>query len=206
MRTENQALSSARILMLAMICCMVVANIYFNQSVLNLIAATFPHEWAAVSLIPMATQLGYAAGLFLLIPLGDYIERQRLILRQAQVLFLALIGMMLAPTATVLVPDGDGGNRCPTNRAACCLSVESVFTGKNCRHRDERCSRWHSCWPGYRRAYRSVFRLAWRLFVRCGDDIAGAIFHRAHFTFSVVADTRVSLSGGVTFIRRFMEK
>lgn len=96
MRTENQALSSARILMLAIICCMVVANIYFNQSVLNLIAATFPHEWAAVSLIPMATQLGYAAGLFLLIPLGDYIERQRLILRQAQVLFLALIGMMLA--------------------------------------------------------------------------------------------------------------
>ncbi|WP_235319568.1 MFS transporter [Kosakonia oryzae] len=89
--------------MLAIICCMVVANIYFNQSVLNLIAATFPHEWAAVSLIPMATQLGYAAGLFLLISLGDYIERQRLILRQAQVLFLALIGMMLAPTATVLV-------------------------------------------------------------------------------------------------------
>ncbi|MEN0584601.1 MULTISPECIES: hypothetical protein [unclassified Kosakonia] len=103
MRTENQALSSARILMLAIICCIVVANIYFNQSVLNPIAATFPHEWAAVSLIPMATQLGYAAGLFLLIPLGDYIERQRLILRQAQVLFLALIGMMLAPTATVLV-------------------------------------------------------------------------------------------------------
>ncbi|AGN88113.1 hypothetical protein H650_24190 [Enterobacter sp. R4-368] len=82
--------------MLAIICCMVVANIYFNQSVLNLIAATFPHEWAAVSLIPMATQLGYAAGLFLLISLGDYIERQRLILRQAQVLLLALIGMMLA--------------------------------------------------------------------------------------------------------------
>lgn len=103
MRTENPELSSARILMLAIICCIVVANIYFNQSVLNLIAASFPHEWVAVSLIPMATQLGYAAGLFLLIPLGDYIERQRLILRQAQVLFLALIGMMLAPTATVLV-------------------------------------------------------------------------------------------------------
>lgn len=103
MRTENQALSSASILMLAMICCIVVANIYFNQSVLNLIAAAFPHEWAAVSLIPMATQLGYAAGLFFLIPLGDYIERQRLILRQTQVLFLALIGMMLAPTAAVLV-------------------------------------------------------------------------------------------------------
>ncbi|MDQ2230862.1 MFS transporter [Citrobacter portucalensis] len=103
MRTDNHELSSARILMLAIICCIVVANIYFNQSVLNLIAGSFPNEWGAVSLIPMGTQLGYAVGLFFLIPLGDYIERQRLILRQTQVLFLALIGMMLSPTATVLV-------------------------------------------------------------------------------------------------------
>ncbi|KLV49919.1 MULTISPECIES: MFS transporter [Citrobacter] len=103
MRTDNHELSSARILMLAIICCIVVANIYFNQSVLNLIAGSFPNEWGAVSLIPMGTQLGYAVGLFFLIPLGDYIERQRIILRQAQVLFLALIGMMLSPTATVLV-------------------------------------------------------------------------------------------------------
>ena len=103
MQTHNHALSSARILMLAIICCIVVANIYFNQSVLKLIAGAFPNERNAVSLIPMATQLGYAAGLFFLIPLGDYIERQRLILRQAQVLFLALLGMMLSPTATVLV-------------------------------------------------------------------------------------------------------
>ena len=103
MRTDNHELSSARILMLAIICCIVVAYIYFNQSVLNLIAGSFPNEWGAVSLIPMGTQLGYAVGLFFLIPLGDYIERQRLILRQAQVLFLALIGMMLSPTATVLV-------------------------------------------------------------------------------------------------------
>ncbi|EMN4130516.1 MFS transporter [Providencia stuartii] len=100
---DSHELSSVRILMLAIICCIVVANIYFNQSVLNLIAGSFPNEWKAVSLIPMATQLGYAAGLFLLIPLGDYIERQRLILRQVQVLFLALIGMILSPTASVLV-------------------------------------------------------------------------------------------------------
>lgn len=65
MQTHNYALSSARILMLAIICCIVVANIYFNQSVLNLISGAFPNERNAVSLIPMATQLGYAAGLFL---------------------------------------------------------------------------------------------------------------------------------------------
>ncbi|HEL9913710.1 TPA: MFS transporter [Klebsiella pneumoniae] len=103
MRSDNHELSSTRILMLGIICCIVVANIYFNQSVLNLIAGSFPNEWGAVSLIPMVTQVCYAVGLFFLIPLGDYIERQRLILRQAQVLFLAMIGMMLSPTATVLV-------------------------------------------------------------------------------------------------------
>ncbi|WP_380824747.1 MFS transporter [Serratia marcescens] len=103
MRSDNHELSSTRILMLGIICCIVVANIYFNQSVLNLIAGSFPNEWGAVSLIPMVTQVGYAVGLFFLIPLGDYIERQWLILRQAQVLFLAMIGMMLSPTATVLV-------------------------------------------------------------------------------------------------------
>ena len=103
MRSDNHELSSTRILMLGIICCIVVANIYFNQSVLNLIAGSFPNEWGAVSLIPMVTHVGYAVGLFFLIPLGDYIERQRLILRQAQVLFLAMIGMMLSPTATVLV-------------------------------------------------------------------------------------------------------
>lgn len=103
MRSDNHELSSTRILMLGIICCIVVANIYFNQSVLNLIAGSFPNEWGAVSLIPMVTQVGYAVGLFFLIPLGDYIERQRLILRQAQVLFLAMIGMMLSPMATVLV-------------------------------------------------------------------------------------------------------
>lgn len=70
MRSDNHELSSTRILMLGIICCIVVANIYFNQSVLNLIAGSFPNEWGAVSLIPMVTQVGYAVGLFFLIPLA----------------------------------------------------------------------------------------------------------------------------------------
>ena len=68
MRSDNHELSSTRILMLGIICCIVVANIYFNQSVLNLIAGSFPNEWGAVSLIPMVTQVGYAVGLFFLNP------------------------------------------------------------------------------------------------------------------------------------------
>lgn len=96
-------LSPGRVLLLAVTCCIVVANIYFNQSVLNLISADFPHDRHLISLIPMATQLGYAAGLFFLVPLGDYRDRRQLIMRQAFGLCLSLAGVILAPGAVWLV-------------------------------------------------------------------------------------------------------
>ncbi len=46
-----------------------VANIYYNQPMLGIIEADFPND-PMTSLIPTATQLGYAAGLFFLLPLG----------------------------------------------------------------------------------------------------------------------------------------
>lgn len=70
MRSDNHELSSTGILMLGIICCIVVANIYFNQSVLNLIAGSFPNEWGAVSLIPMVTRSRLCGGLILSDPHG----------------------------------------------------------------------------------------------------------------------------------------
>lgn len=103
MHSTPDGLTPGRVLLLATACCIVVANIYFNQSVLSLIAAAFPRDRDMVSLVPMATQLGYTAGLFFLIPLGDYINRQHLILRQVQGLCLSLAGMVLSPGAGWLV-------------------------------------------------------------------------------------------------------
>jgi predicted MFS family arabinose efflux permease len=79
-----------------------VANIYYNQPMLGIIGQDFDGA-RATALIPTATQLGYAASLFLLLPLGDLLDQKRLIIGQFVVLAAALALAALAPTAPVLV-------------------------------------------------------------------------------------------------------
>jgi predicted MFS family arabinose efflux permease len=92
-----------RLLIFAMAaaCGIAVANIYYNQPLLGLIEGSYPHS--AAGLIPTATQLGYAVGLFLLVPLGDLVERRRLIVVQFLALAGALVLAALAPTAAMLI-------------------------------------------------------------------------------------------------------
>jgi predicted MFS family arabinose efflux permease len=87
---------------MACACGIAVANIYYNQPMIGVINRSFPGELAP-SLIPTATQLGYALGLLLLVPLGDLIERRRLIVSQFFVLALSLLFAAVASTGWVLL-------------------------------------------------------------------------------------------------------
>jgi predicted MFS family arabinose efflux permease len=79
-----------------------VANIYYNQPLLGLIEADYQNS-SAIGLIPTATQLGYAVGLLGLVPLGDLVERRRIIAAQFVVLAAALAFAAVAPTALALI-------------------------------------------------------------------------------------------------------
>ncbi|MAN26323.1 MULTISPECIES: MFS transporter [Mesonia] len=87
---ENK-LSGSLLYVMAIGAGLVVANNYYNQPLLNLMAKTFQVSEAEVSNIPLFTQLGYAFGLLFIIPLGDKFNRKKLILID----FIAIIGSLL---------------------------------------------------------------------------------------------------------------
>jgi predicted MFS family arabinose efflux permease len=82
------------ILLLALACGVGVANIYFPQAISPLIACGFRVQPGSAAGVVTATQFGYAAGIFLLVPLGDRFVHRR------------LLGILLALTGLGLLAAG----------------------------------------------------------------------------------------------------
>ncbi len=74
-----------------------VASLYYAQPLLGVLGADLQAGARATGLIPTLTQLGYAAGLLLLAPLGDRFDRRRIILWKVAALLLALLASAAAP-------------------------------------------------------------------------------------------------------------
>src|ERR1700755_636219 len=79
-----------------------VGNLYYVQPLLAVIAASLHVGSSSAGLLVTATQVGYATGLVLIVPLGDVRDRRRLIPLMMLASALALAGCALAPTFTVL--------------------------------------------------------------------------------------------------------
>lgn len=95
---EKPALTRGTLWLMTIATGMIVANNYYNQPLLGLMARDFGVAESRISNIAMLTQIGYAMGLLLLVPLGDRLKRRRLILWDMGFIVLSLAGMILAPT------------------------------------------------------------------------------------------------------------
>ena len=79
-----------------------VGNLYWAQPLLEEIAASLGVPAAVAGLLVTVTQIGYAVGVFLLVPLGGLLNRRRLIPVVLAASGLAPAGAALAPTWAVL--------------------------------------------------------------------------------------------------------
>jgi predicted MFS family arabinose efflux permease len=95
-------LDAALVWLMALTCGLVVANIYYNQPLLAAIGRTFHVSDSRASLIATATQVGYTLGMLLVVPLGDMLERKRLMLWMLLAAVVCLGAAAFAPTFGLL--------------------------------------------------------------------------------------------------------
>ncbi|HTH18324.1 MAG TPA: MFS transporter [Magnetospirillum sp.] len=101
-KSKPNPLPGSLLALLAAAAGILVANIYYNQPMLGLLAREFGVGGGDIAVVPVLTQVGYALGLLFLSPLGDRLERKRLILATTAALTVALVLTAVAPTLAVL--------------------------------------------------------------------------------------------------------
>jgi predicted MFS family arabinose efflux permease len=84
--------------LLAASCGIVVASLYYIQPIVGVVSRDYGLPVAMSGALVTVTQLGYAAGLLFIVPLGDIAENRRLILTMLSVLVVALAIAFKAPT------------------------------------------------------------------------------------------------------------
>jgi len=93
---EGDPLKSGTILLMAIAAGITVANIYYNQPILKEMALSLHASDAEIGRVSMFAQIGYGLGMFFLIPMGDMVNRKKLILLLLGCLTMVLILMVFS--------------------------------------------------------------------------------------------------------------
>jgi predicted MFS family arabinose efflux permease len=101
-RAAGSVLPRHLVVLLATACGAAVASNYYAQPLLHTIGAALGVADATAGLLVTAGQVGYALGLAILVPLGDLLERRRLITRMLLAAAAALALAAAAPDIAVL--------------------------------------------------------------------------------------------------------
>ncbi|MDV7645158.1 MFS transporter [Acinetobacter baumannii] len=80
-----------------------VANVYYAQPLLDILASDFNVSHAAIGGVVTATQIGCALALVFLVPLGDLVNRRRLMAIQLIALISALLMVAFAHSTIILL-------------------------------------------------------------------------------------------------------
>lgn len=106
MRTElkeNGGLSRELLLTMSIVAGVSVANLYYNQPLLNMIKEELNVSDFLSNMIAMVSQVGYATGLLFVIPLGDLFQRRNIIISNFSILVVSLMTIYLAPDIYILL-------------------------------------------------------------------------------------------------------
>ena len=95
-------LDNSLVLLLACGAGLGVASLYYNQPMLKTLADEFRVGPTAIGRVPTLTQLGYAAGILLLSPIGDRIDRRKVILGKMLLLGVGLLAIAAAQSLVQL--------------------------------------------------------------------------------------------------------
>jgi predicted MFS family arabinose efflux permease len=95
-------LSTRLVLLLAVACGATVANLYYAQPLLDTIARALGTSSGTAGLLVTATQAGYVTGLLFIVPLGDLLQRRKLVFLLLVLDALALAAAAAAPSLGVL--------------------------------------------------------------------------------------------------------
>ena len=98
----SEPISGGLARILAFACGAVVANLYYSQPLLHTISAGLHVSQTSASLLVTVTQIGYAAGLLLLVPVGDIVRRRPLFTGLLAVDTAALAASAAAPGLQLL--------------------------------------------------------------------------------------------------------